>query len=199
MSAENIEAKIVFLGQSAVGKTTIVDRGVNHVFDSQIAPTVGASFTTITLQAEGENVNLQIWDTAGQERFRTLAPMYYRGAHIAAIVFSIESEDSFQDAASWIEEVKKETDMDPTYFLIGNKIDLQDSRVIEAQRAEEYAKTINAKYIEVSAKTGTGIEELFISFAEEALKFKQKNAPDGIKLKESSTNADQKKIKLNCC
>jgi small GTP-binding protein len=164
-----VDAKIVLLGAASVGKTCVIARGVSQEFDADMPNTVGASFTGKQVVIDGGVVNLQIWDTAGQERFRTIAPMYYRGAVAALLVFSITDEQSFVAVQSWADELRSQVGGQlPIIFLVGNKLDLADERRISVGDGEELARKLDARYHEVSAKDGRGVPDLFSRVAEEA-------------------------------
>ncbi|KAI9494819.1 ras family-domain-containing protein [Zychaea mexicana] len=104
-SRETLEAKVVVLGATGVGKTSVVIRYVQKTFSASSTSTIGASFMTKKLTVDDCHVRLQIWDTAGQERFRAMAPMYYRGAQAAILVYDITSEESFSDMNTWVEGI----------------------------------------------------------------------------------------------
>ncbi|KAK2634063.1 hypothetical protein Ddye_028855 [Dipteronia dyeriana] len=132
--AKNLRVKLVLLGDSGVGKSCIVLRFVRGQFDPTSKVTVGASFLsqTIALQ-DSTTVKFEIWDTAGQERYAALAPLYYRGAAVAVIVYDITSPESFTKAQYWVKELQKHGSPDIVMALVGNKADLQDSREVPAQ------------------------------------------------------------------
>eukprot|EP00045_Choanoeca_perplexa_P000057 m.12878 g.12878 ORF g.12878 m.12878 type:complete len:132 (+) comp10046_c0_seq1:27-422(+) len=106
------EAKIVLLGSQSVGKTSLVLRYVEGTFQAVGSPTIGASFFTHKLTVDGTRVKLQLWDTAGQERFRSMAPMYYRGASAALLVYDVTSANSLEEAKSWAAELQRNTEDD---------------------------------------------------------------------------------------
>jgi small GTP-binding protein len=162
------QVKVVFLGSSNVGKTSIIARGVTHEFDRAIPNTIGVGFTSLTIDTPTGGANLQIWDTAGQERFRTLAPMYYRGANVAILVFAVDDPRSLTDVELWVEEMKAQVEVLPVFYLIGNKMDLVSTRKVATAGGETVAKRIGAEYMEVSAKAGSGIDELFWQIADDA-------------------------------
>ncbi|ORY98706.1 ras-like GTP-binding protein RYL2 [Syncephalastrum racemosum] len=164
---ERLEAKVVILGSTGVGKTSVVVRYVQKSFSQSSTSTIGASFMTKKLTVDDCQVRLQIWDTAGQERFRAMAPMYYRGAHAAILVYDITSEESFTDMNAWVEELKKNMDDDLVIFIVGNKLDLAaDQREVPIEKTEDYAMRVldgNCDVYEVSAKEDDGeIEDLFL-------------------------------------
>jgi small GTP-binding protein len=163
------DAKIVLLGAASVGKTCIICRAVSNEFDEEMPNTIGACYSAKAVEVGDTTVNLQIWDTAGQERFRTLAPLYYRGSVVAILVFSVVDGPSLNDVRTWAEEMKGQVDEMPTIFVVGNKCDLTE-RQVQTHEGENVANELKATYCEVSAKSGTGIDELFLQVAEEVLK-----------------------------
>ncbi|KAH0787083.1 small GTP-binding protein [Histomonas meleagridis] len=157
--------KIIFVGEAAVGKTCIVKNYIEGVFTATDY-TIGGAFYTKTIDDEDGKFQLSIWDTAGQEQYRTLIPMYYRNAAIAVIVFDITNQQTFDQVRFWVGDIKKTTQEDNIiYVLCGNKIDLEENRMVSKDDVDQFAQ--NAKdlfqfvYIETSAKTGTGIDNLF--------------------------------------
>ncbi|KAH0786138.1 ras-related protein Rab6 isoform X2 [Histomonas meleagridis] len=159
--------KVVFLGDANVGKTSIINRALKGMFTDEIQETIGAYCQQKTIDIDGNDVTLDIWDTAGQEKFRSLAPMYYRGAAAVILVYSITDLNSFQELNTWINDLKQ-NGSPQILFIVGNKADLEDQRVISTEDGESFAKNVSATFFEVSAKVGTSIEELFSSVALEA-------------------------------
>eukprot|EP00656_Telonema_subtile_P048313 TRINITY_DN571_c0_g1_i3.p1 TRINITY_DN571_c0_g1~~TRINITY_DN571_c0_g1_i3.p1 ORF type:complete len:137 (+),score=31.27 TRINITY_DN571_c0_g1_i3:365-775(+) len=106
-------------------------------------------------------VKFEIWDTAGQERYHSLAPMYYRGAAAAVVVYDITNADSFQRAKSWVKELQRQGSPNIVIALAGNKFDLAPKRKVDTEEAKEYAKDNGLFFMETSAKTATNVEELF--------------------------------------
>ncbi|KAK3853385.1 hypothetical protein Pcinc_040072, partial [Petrolisthes cinctipes] len=116
-----------------------------------------------------------VWDTAGQERFRSMAPMYYRGANAALIVFDLTNYSTFSDVKSWVHELRSRVGDELMLIVVGNKKDLTEDRVVNAATAEEYATSIDAPYIETSALDNTGVQEVFSNVAEEMVKRAETN------------------------
>ena len=119
--------KVVLVGNSCVGKSSIVLRYADDEFSDVFLATIGVDFRFKSFLCEGENVKLQIWDTAGQEKFRTITNSYYRGAHALMIVFDITDHQSFADATNyWFQEIKTSCPPEIQILLVGNKSDLQN-------------------------------------------------------------------------
>jgi Ras-related protein Rab-5C len=164
--------KLVLLGESAVGKSSVVHRFVKNTFDNMRESTIGAAFLTqsVTLPEIDATVKFEIWDTAGQERYKSLAPMYYRNAHAALCVYDITNSSSFQKAQNWIKELKKQAPEGIVICLVGNKADLEDERQVDAHAVTAYVEELNAEGIRVftaecSAKSGDGVLEIFTNVA----------------------------------
>jgi len=158
--------KLVFLGDSSVGKSSVIAQHVQKKFDEFLEPTIGAAFLSTNIFIDESKINLQIWDTAGQERYKSLAPMYYRGAHAAVVVYDITSYDSFKGAIFWVKELYKNNSKSIIFF-VGNKLDRNDSRKVSQEEINKYSELNNLINIEVSAKNGDNINVLFNQIAEE--------------------------------
>merc|ERR1711943_119587 len=153
--------KLVLLGDSAVGKSSLVLRFVRGQFFEYQESTIGAAFHTQTVALNDTTVKFEIWDTAGQERYHSLAPMYYRGAAAAVVVYDITNSDTFARAKSWVKELQRQGSPNIVIALAGNKCDLASKRKVESSEASEYAKDNGLFFMETSAKTALNVEELF--------------------------------------
>lgn len=168
--------KLILLGDAGTGKTSLALRFALNEFRPYLEATIGASFfeKSIILEEETDDEDLptnqkrrhvifKIWDTAGQEKYRALAPMYYRGAAAAIIVFDISRFSSFQLLKEWVEELKEKGPPDIVIVICGNKLDLEASgdRQVSKQDASDYATKIGAGYVETSARDDTHVTELF--------------------------------------
>jgi small GTP-binding protein len=198
-NADTLDAKIVLLGTAGVGKTCVIGRCVSDGFDEEMPATIGASYSPKLVPIGSTNVNLQIWDTAGHERFRSLAPMFYRGATCALLVYAIIDEASFSDVKSWADEIKQQTDSAPKLFLVGNKSDLETQRAVTTARGEALATELDACFCEVSARTGNGIDELFVRVAEEVVKRLKDLAVTAPRKSVLEDDGARKKKKSGCC
>lgn len=179
----NFSFKIIVIGDSAVGKSSLTIRGTKDHFKEYYTPTIGFEFLSFNIRIKDQIVKLQIWDTCGQEVYRSLISSFYRNSSLAIIVYSIDCQESFDNLESWLDEIKSQTHPDLKIFLIGNKADLEDKRVIQQSTAEELAKEHNLHlFMETSAKSGQNCHELFIKAAqmlvEEYKKYKELNGRD---------------------
>ncbi|KAI9291387.1 ras protein [Neoconidiobolus thromboides FSU 785] len=166
VSNDTFQFKLVLLGESAVGKSSLVLRFVKDQFDDYRESTIGAAFLTQSLVLEnGTTVKFEIWDTAGQERYRSLAPMYYRNANCAIVVYDITQPASLEKAKAWIEELHKQADSNIVIALAGNKCDLESRRAISTDEAREFAQEAGLIFFETSAKGSVNIQELFTELA----------------------------------
>lgn len=162
--------KVVLVGDSAVGKTSIIN-AINNKKLEITKPTINFAKSDLTVKASsGEEVTLCIWDTAGQEIYQSLAPMHVHNSKAQILVFDVNYELSFTNLQRWLEILEESNSLN-CIFIVGNKIDLpSDERQVSTDVAFDYATKINAKYVEVSAKTGDGIEELFEQIADQLIK-----------------------------
>ena len=161
MSAKYI-LKILTLGDTMVGKSSIVLRFAEDKFDDNQFATIGIDFKTKYIKIGDSSVKVLIWDTAGQEKFQNIAKQYYKGANGVLLIYDICCKKSFERVEFWLKELKENNRIDELYiYLVGNKVDMEDKREISTEKGEQYAKDNNINFIEVSAKTGKGIKELF--------------------------------------
>lgn len=162
--------RIVTIGDTCVGKTSIITRLVHSRFNENEKSTVGAMFVLHQEKVDEETVEMQIWDTAGQERFKSLGPIYYRGAAAAVIVFDLTAQQSFNKVTEWLSDFSDVAGRDCAVLVLGNKSDLADERQVSRDDAEQLARKIDALYYETSALTGSGIREAFAALAAELKK-----------------------------
>ena len=166
--------KITFVGNSNVGKSSIIKRYVDNKFEeNSIEPTITAIFHTKKIMVDAfSEADLHIWDTAGQERFRSTTKNYFHDSKGILIVFDLTDEKSFKDLDSWMEEIKEAAPENCAKILVGNKSDLE-GRKITSEDAKKYAENLNIQYQEVSAKSGINIEQLFDKIGIECIKIIQ--------------------------
>ena len=163
MSSANYIMKILTLGESDVGKTSIVLRYSDNKFHEKKLSTIGIDFKTKIIKRGNEKIKISIYDTAGQEKFRNIVKHYYKGANGILLIYDITKRDTFEKLDFWIEDLKENSDnIDNLYIhLIGNKNDLEEQRAISFEEATNFAKKNKLPYMEVSAKTGKNIKNLF--------------------------------------
>ncbi|KAJ4439121.1 Ras- protein Rab-5C [Periplaneta americana] len=155
--------KLVLLGESAVGKSSLVLRFVKGQFHEYQESTIGAAFLTQTVCLDDTTVKFEIWDTAGQERYHSLAPMYYRGAQAAIVVYDITNQDTFGRAKTWVKELQRQASPNIVIALAGNKADLANKRMVEYDEAQGYAEENGLLFMETSAKTAMNVNDIFLA------------------------------------
>lgn len=161
--------KVVVIGDSGVGKSSLVSRFTDGVFLEEMSSTIGIDFRVKTITVGKKRVRLTIWDTAGQERFRTLTGAYYRGAQIVILVFDVTDTVSFESIETWLEELSTYLDhKSAVKVLIGNKLD-KNPREVDVATAMAVARRHDMLYLETSAKTKTGVSDAFHAAVKEAL------------------------------
>ncbi|TYH60890.1 hypothetical protein ES332_D07G010900v1 [Gossypium tomentosum] len=158
---KNIQAKLVLVGHMGTGKTSLVLRFVKGQFFDFQESTIGAAFFTQVLSLNEATIKFDIWDTAGQERYHSLAPMYYRGAAAAVVVYDVTSSETFERAKKWVREVQRQGNQNLIMFLVANKVDLEDKKKVGNEEGEQYAKENGLTFLETSAKTAHNVNELF--------------------------------------
>ena len=144
--------KVLLLGNSNVGKSSLFLRFVDDIWNDTFVPTIGVDFKIKTFEIDSKKINMQIWDTAGQERFKNIVASYYRGANGILLIYDVSDKDSFKNLSNWLIEIEKNASKNVLKILIGNKSDLDDKRVITYNQGKEFADTYGLKFIETSAK-----------------------------------------------
>jgi len=159
------EVKVVLLGDTGVGKSSLAQRFVTNSFKAFNESTIGASFLSNMIVIDGKPVKLQIWDTAGQEKYHSLAPMYYRGAGAAILVYDQTQPASFEKLKEWVAELRLQGPEHIVISVAANKADLVDSRQVDVDEARAYAAEIGADLFETSAKADQNVADLFLHVA----------------------------------
>jgi Ras-related protein Rab-5C len=153
--------KVVFVGETRVGKSSLLRRFVEGTFDDAELNTIGTAFSTKVIPTSSGTILLQLWDTAGQEQYRALASMYYRNAHVALLTYDITRRETFTKLSAWAAEVSENAPGSIRSVVVANKSDL-GARAVARDEGRAFADAIGAvAYIETSAKIGEGVRELF--------------------------------------
>lgn len=192
--------KLLIIGDSGVGKSSLLLRFADNTFSGSYITTIGVDFKIRTVEINGEKVKLQIWDTAGQERFRTITSTYYRGTHGVIVVYDVTSAESFVNVKRWLHEINQNCD-DVCRILVGNKNDDPERKVVETEDAYKFAGQMGIQLFETSAKENVNVEEMFNCITELVLRAKKDNLAkqqqqqqnDVVKLTKNS------KRKKRCC
>lgn len=157
--------KLLLIGDSGVGKTSILFRFSEDAFNISFISTIGIDFKIRTIDLDGKKVKLQIWDTAGQERFRTITTAYYRGSMGIMLVYDVTNEKSFENIKNWIRNIEENASADVEKMILGNKCDLNEKRQVSRARGEQLAVEYGIKFIETSAKDSVNVEDAFFTLA----------------------------------
>ena len=200
--------KLVFIGDSGVGKTCIISRFLKGTFEHNINSTDGASYASKSIDVNGKSLVLDIWDTAGQERYKSLTKFFYKGAKMAILVYDITRKESFDNIKSfWYNQIKEYGDEGILLGIAGNKSDKYDEEAVPEEEAREYAKSIGAVFQLTSAQNNSGINELFKSMGAKYLDPNAKvdepeqNQNKNIKIdaQEHKQKDNEQKKKKGCC
>ena len=173
---ESLKFKLIVVGDQNTGKSCILNRFANEIFEENYQATIGLDFLNKTVNINGQEVHLVLYDTAGQEKFRSLIPMYIREAQIILLIYDITNKESFESIPKWFSDVLNVKNDEAIFALIGNKVDLNDKRVVSFEEGKKLANEKNIIFEEVSARDGQNFNELFNNklFNEIFKKFKNK-------------------------
>lgn len=165
----DFQFRLILIGDSTVGKSSLLKYFTEGKFTDECDPTVGVDFYARLIEVkQGVRVKLQLWDTAGQERFRSITRSYYRNSVGALIVFDITNRRSFENLAGWLHESRAHIEPQKVvYVVVGHKADRDDERQVTTREGRMFAEMNGLKYVETSAKTGQNVEEAFLMVARE--------------------------------
>ena len=162
----DLSFKVIVIGNSAVGKTCLTTKATKDIFLDNHQSTIGFEFFSFMIKIDNKIIKLQIWDTCGQETYRSLISNFYKTSSLAFILYSITDRKSFEDIEKWVKELRTNCSPDIKIFLIGNKNDLEEYRIISKSEGENLCKKFGFEYfIETSAKTGNNAKEIFVKSA----------------------------------
>ena len=160
----HLSYKILFLGETQVGKTSLIVRYSDNDYQEGGLPTLGVDLKYKYIERDKKNIRLDLWDTAGEERFRSITKSYYSGADGIVFVFDLGNPKSFKTLKTWIEDTKNKVKPNIEFVLAANKSDLNDKRVVPKEEIEKFSSQYNIPFFETSAKNGDGIDEMFNTF-----------------------------------
>ena len=186
--------KIILIGDSGVGKSSLIIRTSKSYFEENYKATIGFEFFTFVCKINDKIIKLQIWDTCGQEVYRSLIVSFYRNSSLAIIVYSVDNIDSFLHINNWLNDLRDKNNPNIKKFLIGNKNDLENERKVSFEEGKKFADSNDILFFESSAKTGNNVEDIFYKSAECISQRINKNVYDlesdscGIKLGEETNN-----------
>mmetsp|Transcript_123512 Transcript_123512/g.335410 ORF Transcript_123512/g.335410 Transcript_123512/m.335410 type:complete len:216 (-) Transcript_123512:279-926(-) len=157
--------KFIIIGDAGAGKSCLLHQFIENRYKKGSSHTIGVEFGSKIIHVGGRNIKLQIWDTAGQERYRSVTRSYYRGAAGALIVYDITNRDSYNHLVNWLQDARTLARADTSIITVGNKCDMKDKRAVTFLEASRCAQENDILFLETSALTGEGVEEVFIKVA----------------------------------
>ena len=159
--------KVLLLGDSTVGKTCILLKYTDKIFQETHMMTIGLDYRLKIMQLQsGKEVKLQIWDTAGQDRFRSITKNYYKGSHGIILIYDVTSLKTFENVKSWVSQIHEEISDKVVIYLVGNKIDMDDERKVKTEEGQKLAEELGVPFVETSAKSGENIDNIFSDITE---------------------------------
>jgi small GTP-binding protein len=200
-SAALIQARVVVLGDSTVGKTSLLNWIISRHFNQYEQPTVVSNFHIYTGDVKGTGIELQIWDTAGQEKFHSLGPIYYRNSLAALAVYDCTSRPSFEHLSQWIEDFIETAGRQTAIAGAGNKIDLTDRIDVTWPETMEWARAHGYLIGQTSAKTGQGVDVLFNELVQEIIRMQTSTRLSRLHITETQVGGgvtDDRKKKCKC-
>jgi Ras-related protein Rab-1A len=153
--------KVLLIGDSSVGKTSVLLRYVDDKFNAEFQTTIGVDFKVSTVSVNNKQIKLQLWDTAGQDRFKNIVASYYRGAHGIILVYDITNQSSFSNVQRWYDEAQNYLQKSVPKILIGNKSDLATMRQVRNEDGKALADRLGVEFLETSAKSSTNVRSTF--------------------------------------
>jgi Ras-related protein Rab-6A len=203
----DLSFKLIFIGDSSVGKSCLTAKAVKNNFEEYYQATVGFEFLTFNMKVNDKVIKLQIWDTCGQEIYKSLISNFYRNSSLAVLVYAIDNKESFNHVENWLNDLKSQANPDVRIFLVGNKADLEEDRKIQKEEGEKYKEDQHLDlFMETSAKTGHNARNVLVEAAKilykDYLKFDENNKKDDPKNNAGGGKkliVKEKKEKKGCC
>ena len=204
----DLSFKLIFIGDSGVGKSCLTTKAVKNNFEEYYQATVGFEFLTFNMKVNDKVVKLQIWDTCGQEIYKSLISNFYRNSSLAVLIYAIDNKESFNHVENWLNDLKSQANPDVRIFLVGNKADLEEDRKVSREEGEKYKEDQHLDlFMEASAKTGHNARNVLVEAAKilyrDYLYFDENNKndkDDNLKIKKPDPLIRKdKKDKKTCC
>ena len=205
----DLSFKLIFIGDSSVGKSCLTAKAVKNNFEEYYQATVGFEFLTFNMKVNDKVIKLQIWDTCGQEIYKSLISNFYRNSSLAVLVYAIDNKESFNHVEVWLNDLKSQANPDVRIFLVGNKADLEEDRKVTKEKGEKYKEDQHLDlFMETSAKTGHNARNVLVEAAKilykDFLKFEENNKKtdddnNNGKKKGQVLIKKEKKEKKGCC
>jgi small GTP-binding protein len=169
--------KVLLLGDSGVGKSSLLLRYTKNQFSTDMRATIGVEFGIKYLELDNFQIKVQIWDTAGMERYRAMTSAYYKGAKGVIVVYDICRKITFDNLDKWIDDFRSKADQDAVILIVGNKSDSKDKREVNSEEGKTKAEKNNTAFMETSAKSSENVQKAFFELCKEILKnYKEKNS-----------------------
>lgn len=200
-SNNQITVKGVILGDTQVGKTSLSHRYFTKSWNPITSTTISSNCQKVEMVIEGTPFTFGFWDTAGQERFRSISPIYYRGCHVAMIVFDLTNSESIKTAKSWVQELRRQGPIGVPLVLLGNKDDLVKERALSDESIKEFVQSIGADYFDVSALSGKNVNEAFDHAASLGFRYyrDQQQLSMSVNDVNPTTSPHEEKQEKSCC
>ena len=200
MDKDEIAIKVTLIGESSVGKTSIINRYTKGNFSQELESTLGANYSQKKIVRQGKKIRLDLWDTAGQEKYRSIGRHFYKESYIVCLVYDISNYDSFEKLKSiWYPELKQFGEELKIVAVVGNKIDKYLNEEVKDEDAKAFAEEIKAINKRTSAMEGTNIEDLFNSLVDKYLTEIGGMIIEEDKIKIKKENHNDKNKKKSCC
>jgi len=190
MTEAPLNAKILLIGNSSVGKSSILLRFSDETWlsEDESSATIGVDFRVTKMDVRGKKVKLSIWDTAGQERFRTITSSYYRGAQGIILVYDVANRESFEALPRWFSELETYVSPSVVKIVVGNKVDKEFSRQVTTEEGRAFAERMGTLFVESSAKTKVGVQDAFRELVEKIVDTPELWAPSAPRAGSNSNN-----------
>ena len=204
----DLSFKLIFIGDSGVGKSCLTTKAVKNSFEEYYQATVGFEFLTFNMRVNDKVIKLQIWDTCGQEIYKSLISNFYRNSSLAVLIYAIDNKESFNHVENWLNDLKSQANPDVRIFLVGNKADLEEDRKVSKEEGEKYKEDQHLDlFMEASAKSGHNARNVLVEAAKilykDYLKFDENNKDNEDRLRINKKGQGlikkDKKEKKGCC